>query len=126
METYENLEVFKESHLFVVRLYKIVKDFPKEEKFRLSDQLCRAVVSIPSNIAEGYGRFSIREKVRFLYMARGSIEEVKYQLLLAKDLQYINSGIYKELSEQLNCIGKMLNGLITSLKARQPDNQITR
>lgn len=71
METYESLEVFKESHSLVLKLYRIIEKFPKEERFRLSDQLCRAVVSIPSNIAEGYGRFHIKERIQFLYIARG-------------------------------------------------------
>ncbi len=114
--TYEDLEVFKESHQLVLDIYKIINSFPKEEKYRLGDQLCRAVISIPSNIAEGYGRFSIKERIKFLYIARGSVEEVKYLLLLVKDLNYIISGTYEELLLRLNKIGKMLNGLINSLK----------
>ncbi len=80
------LIVWQKSHELVLKIYKITKDFPKDEMYGLTSQIRRASVSIPSNIAEGKARGSNKEYKRFLLMARGSLEETKYQLLLAKDL----------------------------------------
>ncbi|OYD17229.1 four helix bundle protein, partial [candidate division WOR-3 bacterium JGI_Cruoil_03_51_56] len=68
--TYEDLEVFKLVHRLVLDVYQLAKEFPSSERFRLTDQVCRSASSIPANIAEGYGRFSLKERVRFLYIAR--------------------------------------------------------
>ena len=97
-------------------IYKIVKSFPKEETYALSDQIRRAVVSIPSNIAEGASRNSNKEFVEFLYIALGSVSEVETQLIIAKRLNYIMS-IENELNE-ITKIRKMLNGLISSIKRK--------
>lgn len=86
---YENLLVFKKAHNFVLNIYDVTKNFPNNEKFRLVDQLIRASYSIPSNIAEGNSRNTTKDYVNFLYMARGSANEIKYFLLLSKDLNYI-------------------------------------
>lgn len=115
---YEGLNVFKESHKFVLEIYDITKSFPKEEKFRLIDQLIRASYSIPSNIAEGSSRNTTKDYINFLYMARGSASEVKYFLLLSNDLNYISSDKYEALENRIENIAKMLNGLINSLKGK--------
>ncbi len=115
---YEGLNVFKESHKFVLEIYDITKSFPKEEKFRLIDQLIRASYSIPSNIAEGSSRNTTKDYINFLYMARGSASEVKYFLLLSNDLNYISSDKYEALKNRIENIAKMLNGLINSLKGK--------
>lgn len=109
------LIVWQKSHKLVLMIYKITSDFPKEESFGLVSQLRRAAVSIPSNIVEGKARGSNKEYKRFLLMARGSLEEVKYQLLLSKDLEYINPEQYEFITLVSDEIGKMLNGLITKL-----------
>ena len=115
---YEGLNVFKESHKFVLEIYDITKSFPKDEKFRLIDQLIRASYSIPSNIAEGNSRNTTKDYINFLYMARGSASEVKYFLLLSNDLGYISSDKYEALKNKIENIAKMLNGLINSLKGK--------
>jgi len=115
---YEELEVYKKAHNFVLETYRVTKTFPKEERYRLIDQLIRAAYSIPSNIAEGNSRNTTKDYINFLYMARGSANEVKYFLLLSKDLKYINEETYSELRNKIEVIIKLLNGLINSLKRR--------
>ncbi|MCS7151101.1 MAG: four helix bundle protein [Endomicrobia bacterium] len=119
MKTYEDLEVFRRSHQFVLQVFKITNDIAKckQLKFSLGDQLVRSVISIPANIAEGYGRYSKREKIRFLYISRGSVEETKYYLLLLKDIKLISEQKYKELSIEIEQIAKMLNNLISYFKS---------
>lgn len=117
MESFTQLEVWQKSHEVVLKIYKVTEKFPNTEKFRLADQLCRSAASIPANIAEGRGRNTLKEYIQFLYNARGSLEETRYHLLLAKDLHYLNGADYKNLKERCDQVGKMLNGLINSLKA---------
>ena len=116
MDRFKNLKVWQEAHSLVLKIYKITKDFPREEFYGLVDQIRRAAKSIPSNIAEGNGRVYQQEYIRFLYMARGSLYETEYHLLLAKDLGFINETLYKELDEQINLIGKLINGLIRAVR----------
>jgi four helix bundle protein len=106
------LIVWQKSHELVLKIYGTTKGFPKDEQFGLISQLRRAAVSIPSNIVEGKARGSNKEYKRFLLMARGSLEEVKYQLLLSRDLGYIDEKTYDEFVKMTDAIGKMLNGLI--------------
>lgn len=109
------LIVWKRSHELVLKIYEITKGFPKDELFGLTSQIRWAAVSIPSNIVEGKSRGSNNEYKRFLLIARGSLEEVKYQVLLAKDLKYIDEVMYKEISALADEVGKMLNGLVNKL-----------
>ena len=120
-ESFEKLIVLKKSHSFVLKIYEITKNFPKEELYGLTSQIRRASVSIPSNIVEGKSRNSKKDYLRFLLISRGSLEEVKYQLLLSKDLNYIKDKDYIKLYELSNEVGKLLNGLINSIK-----NQINK
>ncbi|MCK4394703.1 four helix bundle protein [Candidatus Bipolaricaulota bacterium] len=115
---FEDLEVWQQAHGLVLDIYKVTHTFPNTERFRLTDQLCRSAASIPANIAEGKGkgRDSNREFLRFLVIARGSLEETKYHLLLAKDLDYLPEADYNNLLDQYNVMGKMLNGLINKIK----------
>ncbi len=115
---YSELNVFKLSHQFVLDIYKITKTFPNEEKYRLVDQLIRASYSIPSNIAEGNQKNTTKDYLSFLYISRGSANEVKYFLLLSKDLNYIDDLTFQELDDKITSIIKMLNALINSLKKR--------
>jgi four helix bundle protein len=115
---YENMDVFKKSHQLVLDIYHITDKFPKEEKFRLVDQMIRSAYSVPSNIAEGNRRNTIKEYINFLYTARGSLHELQYFLLLSKDLGYIKDYLYKEILNKSDDIGKMLNRLIISLKKK--------
>lgn len=109
------LIVWQKSHELVLKVYEITKGFPREELFGLTSQIRRAAVSVPSNIVEGKARGSNKEYKRFLLIARGSLEEVKYQLLLAKDLKYVDEVVYKETLAMADETGKMLNGLINKL-----------
>ena len=97
-------------------VYKITKNFPKEEIYSLVDQMRRAATSITSNIAEGFGRYSYKEKVRFYYLSRGSLIELKNQILIAKDINYLNEKDFKDLSEQANKTHALLQGLISKTK----------
>lgn len=101
-----------------LNIYEITKRFPNEEKYRLTDQLIRASYSIPSNIVEGNNRNTTKDYISFLYNARGSASEVKYFLLLSKDLVYIDITTYEELKEKIEIVTKKLNSLIKSLKVK--------
>ena len=116
MQEPANLLVFKKSHELVLDIYNVTKTFPPTEQFGLTSQIQRAATSIPCNIAEGKGRGSSKDFKRFLLIARGSLEELKYQILLAKDLQYISEEKYNALLEKAMEIGRMLAGLIKSLE----------
>ena len=121
--SWKDLEVWSLSHSAVLRIYQITKVFPSDERFRLVDQLCRAAASVPANIAEGKGRNSLREYVQFLSIARGSVEEVKYFLLLARDLKYLDPQDYDAIINDYDRVGRMLNGLMASLRTRLPNTQ---
>jgi four helix bundle protein len=115
MESYKDLVVWQKAMLLVKEIYAIVKLLPKEEQFALSDQMRRAVVSIPSNIAEGYGRNSTNDYIRFLNIARGSKYELDTQIQICVMLNYISkekAATALELSEE---IGRMINALIKKL-----------
>lgn len=113
--SFTKLEVWKKSHELTLEIYKTTINFPKEETYRLIDQLCRSASSVPANIAEGKGRYHKKEFKHFLYIARGSLEETKYHLILAKDLGYISIDKFQELYRLAAIVGKLLNGLINSL-----------
>ena len=118
MDSFTKLEVWQKAHQRVLEIYRATEDFPNTERFRLTDQLCRSASSVPANIAEGTGRNTLKEYVQFLYIARGSIEETKYHLILSRDLGYLSSEGFDKLLEGYNEVGRMLNGLINSLKER--------
>jgi len=114
---FEKLDVWQASHQLVLKIYKLTEKFPREEKFRLGDQLRRSASSIPTNIVEGNTRAHKKEFIQFLYLAKGSLEETKYHLLLAKDLGYLDTTMYFELQQDCNSIGKMLSGLVRHLRS---------
>ena len=115
IESYKDLLVWQKSMLLVKEVYALVKLLPKEEQFALSDQMRRAVVSIPSNIAEGYGRNSTNDYVRFLNIARGSIYELDTQLNVCVMLGYITEEQSKNAIELSQEVGKMINALAGKL-----------
>ena len=116
-----DLRVYKEAKLLVREVYSLLDKFPKVETFALSDQLRRAVVSVPSNIAEGSGRYSIREKIHFIEIAYGSLTETLCQLDIAHDLLYINDKEFTEEKERIEVIGKQLSGLRSSFLKQLED-----
>lgn len=109
---FEELPIFREAHALVLSVYKISKQIPDAERFSLTSQIRRSAASIPTNIVEGNARGHSKEMVEFLFFAKGSLEETKYHLLLAKDLGYINEDNYVQIVENANNVGKQLNGLI--------------
>jgi len=113
MKTHKDLDVWKKSMDIVTEIYRVTKDFPKEEVYGLTNQMRRSVVSIPSNIAEGAGRNSKKEFIQFLYVALGSVSELETQLLIAQNLTYLKD--VRQFLDQIDSIKKMLNGLINHL-----------
>ncbi|MDD5568284.1 MAG: four helix bundle protein [Candidatus Omnitrophica bacterium] len=108
---FEDLNVWKKSHELVLEVYRLTKDFPAEEKFGLVSQMRRAAVSVPANIAEGFKRRGTRDKINFYNISQGSLSELKYYLILVKDLGF--KAKLDTLSNLISEVGKMLNGLIT-------------
>lgn len=114
---FTDLLAWQEGHKLVLEIYKLTKKFPKDEVFGLVSQMRRAAVSITSNIAEGFGRQEYKEKVQFFFISQGSLIELKDQLFIARDIHYINSSEFVEVSEQANQTHKLLQGLITKSKS---------
>ena len=114
---FTDLESWKQSHILVLLTYKITSKFPYHEKLALSSQMQRAAVSITSNIAEGFGRQTLKEKIQFYFLAHGSLTELKNQLIIAKDLGYTNETTFQEATEQLITSQKLLRGLINKTKS---------
>ncbi|MEK6815889.1 MAG: four helix bundle protein [Nitrospirota bacterium] len=112
---WRDLEVWQRAHALVLRIHRQVQSFPRDERYRLTDQLCRSAMSVPANIVEGQSRQTTKEYVQFLYQARGSVEETRYHLLLARDLGYLEANGYEPLEEDCAVVSKMINGLIQSL-----------
>jgi four helix bundle protein len=112
----KKLDVFKLSHELVLRIYDITKAYPREEKFGLTSQMRRAASSIPTNMMEGSGRKSTKEYIHFLSISSGSCEEIKYQLLLSRDLGYIEKATYDDLVKEYSRVSKMLFRLGESLE----------
>jgi len=108
MRDFKKLRVWEKAHSLTIRVYRVTKDFPSDERFGLTSQLRRASASIPTNIAEGCGRNGERELLNFMGIAAGSASEVEYQLILARDLNYINPETYRDLIAQIIEIKKML------------------
>lgn len=116
INTFRDLIVWKTAHQLVLLIYNLTKQFPKEELFGLTNQIRRAVVSITSNIAEGFSRKSTKEKRQFYYLSLGSLTEVENQIIIARDLKYITTQQYAQTMDLIVQTGKLLNGLIRSLK----------
>lgn len=113
-ERFEDLDVWKKAHKLGLNIYRITNNFPEVEKFALVSQMRRAAVSVPANIAEGFKKRGIKDKANFYNIAQGSLSELRYYLILSRDLKYYN--LTEELYEQTEIVGRMLHGLIKSLK----------
>lgn len=118
---YKELEVYKVARELVLHVYELFDKFPGAERYALCDQLRRAVISVPSNVAEGLGRMSEKEQVRFIEIAYGSLLEVETQLEIASDLQYISTD---ELSEVMTLIDREAR-LLTGLRSRRINTPVT-
>ena len=115
---FTDLKVWQVGHSIVLEIYKVTKLFPKEELFGLMSQLRRAAVSVTSNIAEGFSRSTARDKIYFYTVVLGSITELQNQLLITRDLGYLDFEKYSVIALKLTEIHKMTNGLIKSAASR--------
>lgn len=111
---FKDLNSWKEAHKLVLSIYKISKIFPEEERFGLVSQIRRASVSVTSNIAEGFGRNTQKDKLSFYTMAKSSLFEIESQLLIAKDLGYIKEKDFFEIENNINIVSKLISGLSKS------------
>lgn len=112
---FRSLSAWNMAYELALIIYKLTRNFPKEETYALTSQLQRAAVSVPANIAEGYERKSKREYIQFLHIAKGSLGEVETYLLLSKDLGYIDVKSYGAANSMREETAKILRGLIRSL-----------
>ena len=119
MKDFRELKVWEKAHFLVLDIYKAAELFPRQELYSLTNQIQRAAVSIPANIAEGCGKNGDADFGRYLQIAMGSSSELEYLLLLAHDLNYLPDDSYQALSNQLVETRKMLNALIQHLKANR-------
>lgn len=119
MGNYKELIVWQKSVDLVTEIYKATAVFPKEELYGLTSQIRRSAISIPSNIAEGHSRRSTNDYLQFLKIARGSSAELETQLIISKNLNYLNPENFQILIEKTSEISKMLNAVITKLLTPQ-------
>lgn len=115
MRNFQELTIWQKSHSLTLKVYHLTQTFPQEEMYGLSSQMRRSAASIPTNIAEGCGRNSNPDMKRFLTISTGSASELEYQLILSKDLKYLNELSFKELTYELQEIRKMIFSFINNM-----------
>ena len=118
LKNHKELKVWQKSYQLCLEVYRITAGFPKDEKFGLTSQIRRSVVSVPSNIAEGYGRQTTADYIKFLYIAYGSNYELETQILLSGDLDYIDRDMVEAVIDKINEVERMLKALIKSLEEK--------
>lgn len=116
MKDFRQLKVWEKAHQLALAVYKVTKSFPKEELYGLTSQIRRASMSIPTNIAEGCGRQTDAEFARFLQIAMGSASETEYQLLLARDLEFLPNEQYQNLHNDVTEVKRMLTSFMQTLR----------
>ncbi len=121
VSSYRQLVVWQKAIELVLEIYRATQDFPKEEMYGLTSQLRRAAVSVPSNIAEGQGRFSTGEFKQFLGHAKGSLFELQTQVVIGQKLGYLKDKVAGRLVEASDEVGRMLSGLLSSLRQKATD-----
>jgi four helix bundle protein len=119
LKNYRDLNVWQRAYRLCLEIYKATKTFPKDEQYNLTSQIRRAAVSIPSNIAEGYGRKTTPDYIRSLYISYGSICELETQIMIAGDLEYISREIMVNIQEDIREVERMLKALIKSLESKR-------
>ncbi len=120
IKTFNDLYSWKEAHKLALSVYKTTDGFPTKEIYSLTNQIRRAVISITSNIAEGFSRNSMKEKIQFYSIALGSTTEVQSQIFLSRDLGYIDEETFISIYNQTIIVHKLINGLIRSSKNKIP------
>src|SRR5204862_3380320 len=118
MQDFRNLDVWKRSHELTLAIYRATRTFPDDERYGLISQLRRGASSIPANLAEGCGRGSDPDFGRFVQNAMGSASEIEYEILLAKDLQYLSTDAYTQLNDEITGIKRMLASLIRRIRTK--------
>ena len=113
---FENIIAWQKAHAFTISVYHITRQFPQDELFALTSQFRRAAVSIEANIAEGCKKLSKADKLRFLNISEGSLEECRDYIVLSRDLEYISIDVFEELKELSNQVSWFLNAYITGIK----------
>ena len=108
--SFKDLECWQQAHEFVKTVYAVTKDFPEDETYGLTSQFRRAAVSIAANICEGYRKLSRADKLRFLNISQGSLEECRYYIILSHDIEYIDDSTHDSLEYQINGVSWKLNG----------------
>ncbi len=116
MQRFEELLVWQKAHRLVLDTYEATKDFPTEERYGLINQMRRSAISIPANIVEGHRRKSKREFLHFMSIAEGSLEELKYYVVLSHDLKYLSLSRTETLQSNTEEVGRMLHGFISYIK----------
>jgi len=111
--SFEDVEIWKKAHAFVLKVYRLTENFPKHELFGLTSQLRRAAVSVPANFAEGFKKIGKADKLRFYNIAQGSLEECRYYLILTKDLNY---GDIQQLKSDATEVSKMLESYMQKIR----------
>ena len=115
-QRFQDLIVWQKAHALTLKIYSTTKNYPKEEIYGLTSQVRRAAVSVAANIVEGYRKKGSADKMRFMNISEGSIDEVKYFIILSKDLGYINDSSYQQLFELSEEVSKLLNAYINAIK----------
>lgn len=116
IQNFTDLDVWKQGHNLVLLVYRLTKKFPREELFGITNQMRRCVVSITSNVAEGFSRQTRKEKVQFYSISVGSLTELKNQLIISRDLGYLSNEEYRSCTELLTSTHRLLNGLIRKIR----------
>ncbi len=116
IKNFTDLYAWQQGHALVLLIYRYTKKFPKEEIYALTSQIHRAAISVTSNIAEGFGRQTCKEKIQFYYLSQGSLTEVKNQLIISRDVGYVDQDAFLELMAQADVAHQLLQGLITKTK----------
>lgn len=119
IKSFTDMQAWKEGHSLVLLIYKITKDFPKEEIFGLVSQMRRAAISVTSNIAEGFSRKSGKEKSQFYSIALGSITELQNQLLVSRDVGHIKNTQFQEIAQQTITVKKLVHGLLKYSRSKK-------
>jgi len=124
LKNYKELKVWQASYKTCLHIYKVTKQFPKEEMYGLTSQIRRSAVSIPSNIAEGYDRKTTLEYVRFLYIADGSVCELETQTMICGDLGYVRKEKLDQLKKEIGDVERMLKAMVNSLENKHLNPRI--
>jgi four helix bundle protein len=117
IKNFKDLKVWQEAHQLVILVYRVTKNFPREELYSLIDQMRRSAVSVTSNIAEGFSRHSFKEKLQFYSMAHGSLTELENQIEIAKDVGYFKEDEFLIFTQRLMNVHMLLNAFIKKTKS---------